>query len=61
MLEFDVTDLMRQNADDHFGVVAGKLDQFIGDDQRAVGKRERIGADGAALAKVERVSALAAV
>ncbi|MNT83682.1 hypothetical protein D3C72_2235880 [compost metagenome] len=52
---------MRQHADDHFGIVAGKLDQFIGDDQRAVGEREGIRADGAALAEVERITALAAL
>ncbi|MNV91687.1 hypothetical protein D3C71_1862100 [compost metagenome] len=51
---------MRQHANDHFGIVPGKFDELVGDDQRAIRKRKRIWSDHTALAEIERVTGLAA-
>ena len=55
VFQFDMADLMRQHADEHFGVTVRKVDQFIGDDQRAVRQRERIRADRSTLPEIQRI------
>ena len=56
VLLLHMADLVSENAGDHVHVAVGQFDEFVGDDECAIGQRKSIGADRAALPKIEIVA-----
>ena len=61
VLLFDMADFMAEHAEDHVGIALGEFDELVGEDQAAVRQGEGVGADIAAIAKIQRIGACPAL